>query len=145
MRCAVPNDSEYKASYIKLPQSGVQQRQRDDRAPVYRHADKNDAARAIAIDPAPQQRRAHPERDGRDCEASGDGFATPTEFRGQRFHKNRKRLDEQRAESGHDTETGRQNYPPAVVANIEFSQDGCDFSATHWIDAPFRKRYAGVE
>src|SRR5580704_6369937 len=94
MSCTVPDDSQHEASQVKLPYSKAQQGQGGNGADVHRHANKNDAARAKTIDPAAQQRGTQAQSNGSNCEAAGDGFATPAEFRCQWLYKNREGIDE---------------------------------------------------
>src|ERR1700733_8525043 len=121
---AVSNQSEHEAGRVELPQSRVQQRERRDGADVDRHANYDDAARTKAIDPAAEEGREDSEGDGGDGEAGREGLAAPAEFGCERLHKNGEGVDEERSESGHHAETGRQDDAPAVVAEIEFSRAG---------------------
>ena len=84
----------------------------------------NDTARAKAVDPPAQQRGAQTHCDGSDCEAVRDGFAAPAKFRAQRFHENRERINEQRAEARHHAQARGQHHAPAVIVEIEFTQVG---------------------
>ena len=98
MSGAVSDHAQHEAGHVELPYSGAQQCQRSNAAAKHRHAGKNDAARTKAVDPPAQQRGAQTHSDGADCEAAGDGFAAPAEFRAQRLYKNRESINEQRAE-----------------------------------------------
>src|SRR5580658_3564233 len=120
MSRAVSNQSEHNASQIKLPQGGVQQCKRKNRATIHRHAGKNDAARAEAINPAAQERGDDTQSNGGEPETERNLFAVPTECRAQWFHKDVEGVDKERTESGHYAKTCRQNHAPAVVAEIEF-------------------------
>src|SRR6202043_1202795 len=83
---------------------------------------QNDAAWSKPVNPSPQQRGAQSNRDRGDCETARYRLAAPDEFRAQRFHKNRKCVNEQRSKSRHHPEARRQHHPPSVIAKIEFAQ-----------------------
>ena len=86
-------------------------------------------------------------------EAERDGFPIPAKCRAQRFHKNRKSVNEQRAEPRHHAEARRQHHAPTVITEIKFGQLGGRFGIPrfklvrkgnrHFVKALYRRRRAG--